>query len=223
MPSFLPSFTLSMIAQRAGQVVKACRHDRPTAEAMVIPNCVKNVPDVPEIKVTGMNTAMKTSVHENTAIDTSFMAWRVASLGSLIPPSNFAITVSTTTMESSTTVPMANTSANSVSRFSEKPAKVTIMKVPISDTITEIDGMMVALIFCRKKNTTKITRMMAMINVSTTLWIAAKRKSSAFIKVTNSSPAGIVAFISSHIWSMRWFTSVALEPGDWKTSMKVPG
>ena len=118
---------------------------------------------------------------------------------------------------------MANTRANSVKRFSENPAKVTMTKVPISDTITEIDGMIVALMFCRKKNTTRITRMMAMISVSTTLWMAAKRKSSAFCKVTNSSPSGIVAFISSHIWSMRWFTSVALEPGDWKISMKVPG
>ena len=170
-----------------------------------------------------MNTAMKTSVHENTAIDTSPTAWRVASLASVIPFSIFAITASTTTMASSTTVPMASTNANSVSRFSENPARVTMTKVPISDTITEILGIIVALTFCRKKNTTRITRMIAMTSVSTTLWMAAKRKSSAFIKVTNSSPSGIVAFISSHIWSMRWFTSVALEPGDWKISMKVPG
>ena len=53
--------------------------------------------------------------------------------------------------------------------------------------------------------------------------MAAKRKSSAFIKVANSSPSGIVAFNSSHILSMRWFTSVAFEPGAWKISMKVPG
>ena len=68
---------------------------------------------------------------------------------------------------------MANTKANSVNMFSENPAKETMAKVPNRDTMIEMDGMMVALKFCRKKNTTRITRMMAMISVSTTLPIAA--------------------------------------------------
>ena len=63
-----------MIAQRAGHRVNADTHDRPTDEAMVIPNWVKNVPEVPGMKVTGMNTAMNTKVHETTATDTSLMA-----------------------------------------------------------------------------------------------------------------------------------------------------
>ena len=74
MPSCLPSLTRIIIAQRAGQSVRAEMHDRPTDEAMVMPNWVKNVPDVPGIKVTGINTAMNTSVHETTATDTSLMA-----------------------------------------------------------------------------------------------------------------------------------------------------
>ena len=198
-------------------------HDRPTEEASVTPNCVKNVPDVPDMKVTGMNTAMNTKVHEMTAIDTSFMAWRVASLASLMPLSIFAITASTTTMASSTTVPMASTSANSVRMFSEKPASMTMAKVPSSDTMTESDGIIVALKFCRKKNTTSTTRMIAIISVSTTLSIAAKRKSSDVIIVTNSSPAGIVFSMSSQTFVMRAFTSVALAPGDWKIINIAPG
>ena len=63
-----------MMAQRAGQSVKAEIHDRPTDEAIVTPNCVKNVPDVPGMNITGMNTAMKTNVQDTTATDTSFMA-----------------------------------------------------------------------------------------------------------------------------------------------------
>ena len=62
-----------------------------------------------------------------------------------------------------------------------------------------------------------------MISVSTTLWMAAKRKSSEVCIVTNSSPAGITAFISSHIFEIRAFTSVALASGAWNTMSSVPG
>ena len=47
------------MAQRAGQSVNADTHERPTAEAMVTPNCVKNEPDVPGMNATGINTAIK--------------------------------------------------------------------------------------------------------------------------------------------------------------------
>ena len=118
---------------------------------------------------------------------------------------------------------MASTRANSVRMLSEKPASDTMAKVPNNDTIIEIEGMMVALKFCRKKNTTKITRMIAMTRVSTTLWMAAKRKSSLVIKVTTSRPAGIVRFDSSNAFLMRAFTSVALAPGAANTMNIAPG
>ena len=161
------------MAQRAGHSVRAEMHDRPTAEASVTPNCVKNEPDVPGMKATGMNTAMKTSVHEMTATDTSLMASRVASRGphtapegvsivfwALVSPSgdeggaplsSFAMTASTTTMASSTTVPMASTKANSVRMFREKPASDTMANVPNNDTMIESEGMTVALKLCKKK------------------------------------------------------------------------
>ena len=123
-----------------------------------------------------------------------------------MPPSIFAMTASTTTMASSTTVPMASTRANSVRMLSEKPASETMAKVPNSETIIDIEGMIVALRFCRKKNTTSTTRMMAMTSVSTTLWMAANRKSSLVIMVTNSSPAGIDFFVSSNSLLMLAFT-----------------
>ena len=140
-----------MMAQSAGHNVRAEIHDRPTAEASVTPNWVKNEPDVPGMKATGINTAINTKVHEITAIDTSLIASRVARRASVMPPSILAMTASTTTMASSTTVPMASTSANSVKMLSEKPASDTMANVPKSDTMIDNEGITVALKFCRKK------------------------------------------------------------------------
>ena len=103
------------------------------------------------MKATGINTAMNTSVHEMTATDTSLIACRVASRASEMPPSIFAITASTTTMASSTTVPIASTNAKSVNILRENPASWTMANVPNNDTMIEIDGMTVALKLCRKK------------------------------------------------------------------------
>ena len=103
------------------------------------------------MKVTGMNTAMKTSVVEIQAAVTSLRASLTARRMLDVPCSNFVITASTTTMALSTTVPMASTKAKSVSRFSEKPAILTMAKVPISETTIVMDGMRVARKSCRKK------------------------------------------------------------------------
>ena len=142
------------------------------------------------MNVTGMNTAMNTRVVEIQAAVTSLSASVTAPLILTEPFSNLAITASTTTMASSTTVPMARTRAKSVSRLSEKPAIITKAKVPMSDTIIEMDGMMVAFRSCKKKYTTIITRMMAITSVSTTLCIEALRKSSEVSSRLNLMPAG---------------------------------
>ena len=46
-------------------------------------------------------------------------------------------------------------------------------KVPTNDTMMETEGINVALKSCRNKYTMRITRTMAMIRVSTTLWMEA--------------------------------------------------
>ena len=61
------------------------------------------------------------------------------------------IIASTTTMASSTTVPMANTKANRVKMLMVNPAAIKQAKVPINDTIIEIEGISVALKSCKKK------------------------------------------------------------------------
>ena len=63
-------------------------------------------------------------------------------------------TFSTTTMASSTTMPMASTRPNSVSVLIEKPSTGITAKVPISDTGTASSGMIVARQVCRNRNTT---------------------------------------------------------------------
>ncbi len=57
----------------------------------------------------------------------------------------FSWTASTTTIASSTTIPMANTKAKSVKRLTEKPKIPIKKKVPKIDTGTAIAGIKVAL------------------------------------------------------------------------------
>ena len=66
----------------------------------------------------GMNTAQSTRAVAMIGPVTSFMAWRVASTGDL-PRPMLRSTFSTTTMASSTTMPMASTRPNSDSALSE--------------------------------------------------------------------------------------------------------
>ena len=66
---------------------------------------------------------------------------------------------------SSTTVPMASTSANRVSRLTEKPIMDITANVPIMETKMDIVGISVDLISCKNTYTTTITRSIASISV----------------------------------------------------------
>src|SRR5690554_5820315 len=80
---------------------------------------------------------------------------------------------STTTMASSTTIPIAKTSAKRVKRLIEYPNRLRKKKVPIIETNTAIAGIKVERTSCRKMNTTKNTSKKASISVTTTLLIEA--------------------------------------------------
>ena len=95
------------------------------------------------MKLTGMNTAMNTNVVAMRAVEMPSIASTVALYADLYPMSNFAWTASTTTMESSTTVPMTSTRAKSVIMLRLNPATIRKANVPTSDTMIEIVGMMV--------------------------------------------------------------------------------
>ena len=156
----------SSIAQSAGDSDSALKADSSTEMAMVSANCWYMLPISPPSRATGMNTADRISAMPITGAETSFIAWTVASLG-LMPCSMWCITASTTTMASSTTMPMASTRPNIDSVLTENPSIGKKMKVPISDTGTVSSGMIVARMFCRKMKTTSVTRTTASMKVWT--------------------------------------------------------
>ena len=69
---------------------------------------------------------------------------------------------STTTMASSTTRPMASTSASSVSRFSENPSGASTMKVASRQMGATMDGISAARRLPRKMKLTRATRAIEM-------------------------------------------------------------
>ncbi len=163
---------LRNIAQSAGESDSALNAESSTEIAMVRANCWYIWPVRPPTNATGMNTADRISAMPMTGADTSFMAWMVASRGAM-PCSMWCMTASTTTMASSTTMPMARTRPNMDSVFTEKPSIGKKMNVPMMETGTVRSGMIVARRLCRKMNTTRVTRMRASTNVFSISWIDA--------------------------------------------------
>ena len=78
-------------------------------------------------------------------------------------------TFSTTTIASSTTMPIASTRPNSVSALIEKPNSCITAKVPTTDTGTASSGMIEARQVCRNRITTSTTSAIA----SSSVWITA--------------------------------------------------
>ena len=85
-------------------------------------------------------------------------------------------TFSTTTIASSTTMPMASTRPKSESVLSEKPSPSMIANVPTSDTGTATSGMIDARQVCRKTTTTMTTSRIASISVWATALIDSRTK-----------------------------------------------
>ena len=83
----------------------------------------------------------------------------------------FASTLSTTTIASSTTRPIARIMPNSVSMLIEKPSRCMPTNVPTIDTGTARMGMIVARSDCRNTNTTSTTSTTASKKVCTTFSI----------------------------------------------------
>ena len=81
---------------------------------------------------------------------------------------------STTTMASSTTMPMASTRPNSDRLFSEKPKAAITAKVPTSETGMARIGIIAARQLCRKTITTSTTSTMASNRVFSTSVIEAR-------------------------------------------------
>ena len=160
---------LNNSAQSAGLSVKETSSEMTVAVAIVTANWRKNWPLIPGTSAAGMNTAVSTRAMAINAPPTSSIVRRVASRGER-PSRRLRSTFSTTTIASSTTMPIASTRPNSESVLREKPSADSTAKVPISDTGMARIGMIEARQVCRNRMTTRTTSATASKIVLITSW-----------------------------------------------------
>ena len=122
---------------------------------------------MPEMKLHGTNTAQSTSATPITGPVTSSMALNDASRG-VSPCSIQRSTFSTTTMASSTTIPIASTRPKSERLLRLKPNAAMNTNVPTIATGTATSGISVARQFCRNRSTTRATSRIASRSVLST-------------------------------------------------------
>ena len=115
---------------------------------------------MPSINAVGTNTLESTSTIAINAPCTCVIAFFVASFASK-PSRMFRSTFSTTTIASSTTMPIASTKPNSDKLLMENPKNDIIANVPMSDTGIANSGITAARQFCKNTIMTMTTSMIA--------------------------------------------------------------
>ena len=123
----------------------------------LIPNCLNIIPLKPEIIVNGRNTAIIVSVDATTESATSFVPYIAASRGEL-PRSRCVVIFSSTTIASSTTIPIAMERELNDIMLREFPEKLRYINAAMSDTGMVSTMMNVARQRPRKKSTTSTTK-----------------------------------------------------------------
>ena len=142
---------LSSTAHIAGVSVSATNPDTDTEITIVIANCLYSWPVVPGRNAAGMNTEHITRTTATSELAISSIDRIVASLGARWCCAMLRSTFSTTTIASSTTMPIASTSPNSVRRLIEKPSASMPAKVVISATQIATLQMIVVRKLCRNR------------------------------------------------------------------------
>ena len=127
------------------------------------------------------------------------------------------------TIASSTTKPVATTSAISDRLSSDMPAKAITAKVPASDSGTATEGMIVA--HSRRRNTkiTATTRPMVRIRVNCTSCTEARMVSVRSLKISRCTSAGSTPCSCGRIARMRSTVCTMLAPGWRRTSSSTAG
>ena len=142
----------------AGDSVSALIADISIDTLMVTANWRNNVPDTPGMKPTGTNTESNTREIAITGPVICVIAFLVASFGESSGSSAITrSTFSTTTMASSTTMPIPSTMASREMVFSENPAAISTPTVPTRLTGIATIGIMVARQLPKNTNTTSTT------------------------------------------------------------------
>ena len=163
--------------------------------AMVTANWRKNWPVIPPRKQHGTNTAERTRVIARTGPVISSIALIVAVRASS-PVAICRSMFSSTTIASSTTMPIASTSPNRVRLLSVNPIADMIANVPMSDTGTSIIGRIIARQSCRNSSTTMATRMTASRRVANTSLTDSRMNGVVSYAIWYSSPSGNRGFSS---------------------------
>ena len=127
------------------------------------------------MKAVGTKTAESTRATAMIGPVTSSMARRVASRGAS-PRSIQRSTFSTTTIASSTTMPMASTSPNKEMLLRLKPTAAISEKVPTMATGRATKGIKTDRQFCRNASTTRATSTAASKSVIKTSWTDSRIK-----------------------------------------------
>ena len=138
-----------------------------------MPKGRKNCPKVPPIKPMGKNTATIVRVEIEAVKPISRVAENAASRG-LSPSSRWRIMFSTSTIASSTIMPIAKANASKVRVSKLNPATAMTIKVPSKDTGMAIAVIKVALKLRRKGNITKIANATALSRVSIVDFVASR-------------------------------------------------
>ena len=107
--------------------------------AITSANCRYSCPETPGRKAAGRKTDIRTRVIPTIGPNSSAMALIAASFG-VRPCSMCRAAPSTTTIASSTTMPIASTIANSVARLTLKPSAAMAAKAPMIVTGTVVAG-----------------------------------------------------------------------------------
>ena len=157
---------------RAGDSVSATIAEISIDTLIVTANWRNSVPDTPGMKPIGTNTDSSTREIAITGPVICAMAFFVAAFGSRLGSSSITrSTFSTTTMASSTTMPMPSTIASREMVFSDRPNAISTAMVPIRLTGIATIGMNVARQLPRKTKTTRTTRPKAISRVD---WTSAR-------------------------------------------------
>src|SRR6056297_655513 len=213
-----------MIAHNAGDRLSALIDEITTETEIATANCWNNCPEIPGMNATGTNTDKRTSVVAAIGPVISAIAADEACAG--VSPGSLAIfasTASTTMIASSTTIPIASTSASSDTVLRENPIPSITANVPTSATGIAISGTMVARSDPRKMNTTITTSTKASISVCSTSVMLSLTKVELSDTVSCVMPGGSASAASANTASIPSAASIALAPGARYTPISVAG
>src|SRR6185369_1936179 len=170
------------------------------------------------MNATGTNTAQRTRAIAMIGPLTSSIALWLASTG-LRPSSMCRSTFSTTTMASSTTMPIASTSPNSDNVLTENPDASITANVPTIEIGTAASGITEARHVCRNSTTTMTTMSVASSNVRITSRMESRTNVVGSYTAAQSIPCGKRVLRSSILARTPLDSASALDPGAWNTTM----